>query len=77
MEYQWMEFCEKEIVLSTSTRFLNHFFFQEAGNDNKDNKYPCKVTLPNYKIIPENNGFKYVRLQRFISWILFLLSSSS
>ena len=64
-------------ILSTSTPFLKPLFlcFQETDNDINDARYPCKVTLSNYKYFQKRMD-PNTPLQRFISWALCLMSSS-
>jgi hypothetical protein len=60
-------FCEKK-KKKDSIEYFNTIFkrillcFQETSNSIKNDNFLCKLTLPNYKIFQEKNGFKYPKV---------------
>ncbi|KAG4090535.1 hypothetical protein H8356DRAFT_1336441 [Neocallimastix lanati (nom. inval.)] len=59
---------EKFSLCLNSIEYFNTIFkrillcFQETSNSIKNDNFLCKLTLPNYKIFQEKNGFKYPKV---------------
>jgi len=71
-------FVKRDSIEYFNTIFKPLFIcFQETGNGTNDARNSCKVTLPIYKYFMKRMDPTTPGLQRFISWLSYLMSSST